>query len=321
MAALSNPATWLTGYIPDLPTPFDAKGAVDLAAFAKLCERQIEAEVPALVVCETTGESSTLTPGEQDSLIRAAVEVARGRVRIIAGAGSNSTSQAIELTQRAEAAGADAVLSVVPYYNKPMQAGIHAHFRAIAVSTALPIILHDIPSRTIRELSDDTLARLAQSEQFIGLRDGTGDIARLARLRPRLPTGFQLLSGDDATALAFVANGGDGCMSVTSNVAPDLCRTMFSNCRQGRLLTARYLQDRLAPLTTALTKESPAALKYALWLLGFMSPATRLPIIELADQAKAEVARAIGGIDDEDIACPIESRHGLRLREATAATS
>jgi 4-hydroxy-tetrahydrodipicolinate synthase len=321
MIALSNPATWLTGYIPDLPTPFDARGAVDLAALAKLCERQIEAEVPALVVCETTGEASTLTAGEQDSIIRAAVEVARGRVRIIAGAGSNSTSQAIELTQRAEAAGADAVLSVVPYYNKPMQAGIHAHFRAIAISTALPIILHDIPSRTIRELSDDTLARLAQSEQFIGLRDGTGDIARLPRLRSRLPTGFQLLSGDDATALAFVANGGDGCMSVISNVAPDLCRAMFSSCRQGRLQTARYLQDRLAPLTTALTKESPAALKYALCLLGFMSPATRLPIVELADPAKAEVARAIAGIGDEDLGCPIESWHGPRLREATAAAS
>jgi 4-hydroxy-tetrahydrodipicolinate synthase len=321
MTANANPATWLAGYIPDLPTPFDEKGAVDLAAFAKLCERQIEADVRAILVCETAGEASTLTPAEQDSIIRAAVEVARGRVRIIAGAGSNSTSQAIELTQRAEAAGADAVLSVVPYYNRPMQAGIQAHFRAIAISTALPIILHDIPSRTIRELSDDTLARLAESGQFIGLRDGTGDIARLPRLRPRLPTGFQLLSGDDATALAFVANGGDGCISMISNVAPDLCRVIFSSCRQGRLQTARYLQNRLAPLTAALTKESPAALKYALYLLGFISPATRLPIVELADPAKAEVASAIAEIGDEDLACPIESWHGRRLREDSVATS
>ena len=179
-----------------------------------LCERQIDAGVTAILVSETGGEASTLTPAEQESIIRAAVEVARGRVRVIAGAGSNSTSQAIELTQRAEAAGADAVLSVVPYYNKPMQAGIQAHFRAIAISTALPIILHDVPSRTMRELSDDTLLRLANSRHFIGLKDGTGDITRLLRLRPLLPAGFRLLSGDDATALPFVANGGDGCISI-----------------------------------------------------------------------------------------------------------
>jgi 4-hydroxy-tetrahydrodipicolinate synthase len=312
MTAVTNPATWLAGYIPDLPTPFDESGAVDLAAFARLCERQIEAGVTAIVVSETSGEASTLTPDEQQGIIRTAVEVARGRVRIIAGAGSNSTSQAIELTQRAEAAGADAVLSVVPYYNNPMQAGIQAHFRAIAISTGLPIILHDIPSRTMRELSDDTLGRLADSRHFIGLRDGTGSIARLLRLRPRLPLGFRLLSGDDTTALAFVANGGDGCISIVSNVAPELCHAIFSNCRQGRLQTARYLQDRLAPLTTALAKESPAALKYALCLLGFISPATRLPIVELADAGKAEVAGAIAEIGDEDIACAVEILEGSR---------
>src|SRR6476619_3028457 len=169
MPQVASPAAWLTGYIPDLPTPFDETGAVDLAAFARLCERQIEAGVPAMVVGETAGEASTLTPAEHDSIVRTAVGIARGRLRIIAGAGSTSTGQAIELTRRAEAAGADAVLSVVPYYNKPMQAGIHAHFRAIAHSTTLPIILHDIPSRTNRELSDDTLARLVESKQFIGL--------------------------------------------------------------------------------------------------------------------------------------------------------
>src|ERR1700736_2684059 len=201
MTAVADSTRWLAGYIPDLPTPFDETGALDLAAFAKLCERQIDAGVTAIVVGETAGEASTLTPVEQDKLIRAAVEDARRRVRVIAGAGSNSTNQAIELTRRAELAGADAVLSVVPYYNKPMQAGIYAHFRAIANSTALPIILHDIPARTIRELSDDTLAKLAQSRQFIGLRDGTGDLARPMRLRSMVPLEFRLLSGDDATAL------------------------------------------------------------------------------------------------------------------------
>jgi 4-hydroxy-tetrahydrodipicolinate synthase len=301
MTAPANPPIWLAGYIADLPTPFDATGAIDHQAFATLCERQIAAGVPAIVVCETAGEASTLTPVEHEAMIRAAVEIARGRARVIAGAGSNSTSQAIELTRRAEAAGADAVLSVVPYYNKPMQAGIDAHFRAVAGSTGLPIILHDIPSRTIRELADDTLARLAEQGQFIGLKDGTGDVARPMRLSSRLPPEFRLLSGDDATALAFIASGGAGCISMVSNVAPDLCQAIFAGCRQGRLQSARYLQHRLAPLTAALAKENPAALKYALGLLGLMSPATRLPIVELADAAKAEVASAIAEIGDEEL--------------------
>ena len=302
MQASRYSATWLAGVMPDLPTPFDEAGAVDLEAFAMLCERQIAAGVPAIAVCDTAGEASTLTPAEQESIIRTAVRLARGRVRVIAGAGSNSTSQAIALTRRAEAAGADAVLSVVPYYNKPMQAGIHAHFRAIADATTLPIILHDIPSRTMRELADDTLAQLAQSKQFIGLRDGTGDVARPMRLRSRLPREFRLLSGDDATTFSFVAAGGDGCISMISNVVPELCQRIFLNCRHGRLQSARHLQSRLARLTAALAKESPAALKYALCLLGYMSPATRLPLVELGDLAKAEVASAIAGIDDEDIA-------------------
>ena len=187
MTHVAHPATWLAGYIADLPSPFDESGGLDLGAFAKLCERQIEAGVSAIVVGETAGEACTLTPVEHDAIVRTAVYIARGRVLVIAGAGSNSTSQAVDLTQRAQAAGADAVLSVVPYYNKPMQAGIYAHFEAIAASTTLPIILHDIPARTIRELSDDTLARLAQSNQFIGLRDSTGDITRPMRLRPLLP--------------------------------------------------------------------------------------------------------------------------------------
>src|SRR6202047_753276 len=294
---------WLTGYIPDLPTPFDKAGAIDLTAFARLCERQIQAGVSAIVAGETTGEASTLTPVEHDTIIRTAAKIARGRVRVIAGAGSNSTSQAIELTRRAELAGADAVLSVVPYYNKPMQAGIDAHFRAIANSTALPIILHDIPARTLRELSDDTLAKLAQSRQFIGLRDGTSDLARPIRLRSMVPPEFRLLSGDDATALAYLANGGDGCVSAASNVAPELCQVIFSSCRQGRFQSARYLQSRLARLNALLAKESTAALQYALSLLGLRRRGPRLPIVELTDAAKAEIASAIAEIGEEDLAC------------------
>jgi 4-hydroxy-tetrahydrodipicolinate synthase len=310
MTYLVKPVTWLAGYIPDLPTPFDDNDRIDLTAFARLCERQIEAGVSAMVVGETTGEASTLTPAEHDTIVRAAVEIAKGRIRVIAGAGSNSTCQAIELTRRAQAAGADAVLSVVPYYNKPMQSGIRAHFQAIAERTTLPIILHDIPSRTIRELADDTLARLAESRQFIGLLDATGDVGRPMRLSSLVPPGFRLLAGDDASALAVIANGGDGCISLVSNVAPDLCRAIFSSCRKGRMQTARYLHHRLAPLVAVLSGESPAALKYALCLLGFMAPHTRLPIVQLDDAAKAAVAAAIMEIRDEDIACPSESWHG-----------
>ncbi|WP_347335918.1 dihydrodipicolinate synthase family protein [Bradyrhizobium murdochi] len=157
-----NPASWLSGYIADLPTPFDEQAELDLGAFAALCERQIDAGASAIVVGETAGEASTLTADEKVRLIRCAVGTARGRVRVIAGAGSNSTDRAIELTMRAEGAGADAVLSVAPYYNKPMQNGIIAHFRAIAACTALPIILHDIPARTARPLADETIAALAR---------------------------------------------------------------------------------------------------------------------------------------------------------------
>src|SRR5580704_322048 len=191
MMPFANPNSWLTGYIPDIPTPFDETGAIDLKALAWLCERQIQTGVTAIVVGETSGEFSTLTSAECATIIRTAASTARGRVRIIAGAGSNSTDQAVEQARRAELAGADALLSVVPYYNKPMQAGIEAHFRAIGNAAALPVILHDIPSRTIRELADDTLVRLSESRQFIGLKDSTGDLARPMRLRARLPARFR----------------------------------------------------------------------------------------------------------------------------------
>jgi 4-hydroxy-tetrahydrodipicolinate synthase len=301
MTSVDNSSAWLAGYIPDLPTPFNEAGGVDLTAFAKLCERQIQAGVSAIVAGETSGEASTLAPAEHDAVIRTAVETAHGRVRVIAGAGSNSTSQAIETTRRAELAGADAVLSVVPYYNKPMQAGIAAHFRAIADSTALPVILHDIPARTVRELSDATVADLSQSRQFIGLRDATGDLARPLRLRTTLPSGFRLLSGDDMTAPGFFANGGDGCISAISNVAPDLCQSIYSSLTQGRLPSAQHLQQRLEPLAMLLARENPAALKYALCLLGLMRPDARLPLVDLETAMKAEIANAIAAIGENHL--------------------
>jgi 4-hydroxy-tetrahydrodipicolinate synthase len=302
MTIPATSAAWLSGYIPDLPTPFDTAGAIDIGAFQRLCERQVEAGMPAILVCETTGEASTLSPEEQSRLIRAAVEATQGRARIIAGAGSNSTQQAVELTRRAEAAGADAVLSVVPYYNRPMQDGIAAHFLAVADSTELPIILHDIPSRTNRELADTTLIQLSRSGQFIGLKDATGDVARVPRLHALLPAGFRLMSGDDATALAFIANGGDGCISSIANVTPSLCRSIFACCRHENWQSARALHSRLVPLASALGRDDPAALKAALNALGLMRAGVRLPLVELEISAAREVARLLAVIAERDFA-------------------
>jgi 4-hydroxy-tetrahydrodipicolinate synthase len=295
-------AEWLSGYIPDLPTPFNEQGGIDEAVFSRLCERQIAAGATALVVGETSGESSTLEPAERERLVRIAVGVARRRARIIAGAGSNATERAIMFTQAAEAAGADAVMSVAPYYNKPMPSGMAAHFRAIAATTTLPVILHDIPSRTVRGLPDDTIVELAQSPQFAGLRDGSGDIARLMRLQTRLPASFRVLTGDDTTSLAYLAAGGHGCVSSVSNVTPDLCVAVHRHVHEGRLQPARELHQRLVPLATLLEREHPAALKFALALLGFMQPTTRLPIVQLDASAKAEVAQAIAGLADAYLA-------------------
>ena len=181
----------LSGYAPALPTPFDDNDALDLPALERMCDLQIQAGATALIVCGTTGEASTLTRADHVEIVNAAVDVARGRVPVVAGSGSNSTSDAIELTQDAEAAGADAVLCVVPYYNKPTQAGMYAHFCAIAQSTSLPIVLYDVPSRTACSLADDTIARLvAEMPQFIGLKDATGDVSRPQRLRSRLGAEF-----------------------------------------------------------------------------------------------------------------------------------
>jgi 4-hydroxy-tetrahydrodipicolinate synthase len=189
----------LSGYAPAVPTPFDNEGNIDGSAFEQFCDRQIEEGAAALVVCGATGEAPTLTVVEHGTLIRIAASVAHGRTPVIAGAGSNSTAHAIEVTKQAEALGADAILSVVPYYNKPTQAGLYAHFRAVAQSSGLPIILYDVPSRTACGLADETVVRLAEMAQFIGPKDSTGDVMRPGRLRPLVGPNFRLLSGDDAT--------------------------------------------------------------------------------------------------------------------------
>jgi 4-hydroxy-tetrahydrodipicolinate synthase len=297
MFTIGRHVSKLSGFAPALPTPFGADDTIDCAAFERLCDHQVAAGATALVVCGTTGEAPTLSPAEHRKLISIAANVARGRVPVIAGAGSNATTHAIELTKDAEAAGADAILSVVPYYNKPMQAGLVAHFRAIAGATGLPVILHDVPSRTITGLADDTVARLAEVPRIIGLKDATGDVTRPARLRPLVGEDFRLLSGDDATAPAYIAQGGDGCISVTSNVVPGLCRAFYLRRRQG--MRTQPLAILLAQLTAALFRETnPAPLKYALSLLGLMSAKVRLPLVEPTQETRREVKAALAEVEN-----------------------
>jgi 4-hydroxy-tetrahydrodipicolinate synthase len=302
MPTIGRHVAKLSGYAHTLPTPFDDNGDVDGQAFERLCDLQITCGATALVVCGTTGESATLTPGEQGELIRIAVAMSRGRVPVIAGTGSNATDHAIASAKDAEAIGADAVLSVVPYYNKPTQAGLYAHFREIAASTGLPVILYDVPSRTACSLADTTIARLAELPRIIGLKDSSGDVTRPSRLRTLVGPDFRLLSGDDALGLAFLAQGGDGCISVTSNVAPGLCRNMFLAWRQGPAVRAQRLARPIAQLTAALFCETnPVALKYAMSLFGLMSPRVRLPLVELSDQRKPEIAAILAELCDT---CP-----------------
>jgi 4-hydroxy-tetrahydrodipicolinate synthase len=322
MLALDRHVSQLSGYAPALPTPFDQDDRIDGKAFERLCDLQIRSGATALVVCGTTGEAPNLTAIEHGRLIDIAVDVAQGRVPVIAGAGSNATEHAIELTNDAEAHGADAILSVVPYYNRPTQAGLFAHFRAIAAQTCLPVILYDVPSRTGCALADQTIARLVEVAHIIGLKDATADVSRPARLRPMVGTEFRLLSGDDGTALGFVAHGGDGCISVTSNVAPALCRDMFLASKQGQVARTQRLSHAVGRLTSVLSLETnPVPLKYALSLFGLMSPRVRLPLVELSPHAKEEVETVlswlgddrsgalIGGIGD----CPDQRQTAMKL--------
>jgi 4-hydroxy-tetrahydrodipicolinate synthase len=284
----------LRGYAPSLPTPFDGAGEIDVVALERFCDRQISAGAGALVVCGTTGEAPN-----HDRIVRVAVNVARGKLPVIAGAGSNSTSQAVELTRDAEAAGADAVLSVVPYYNKPTQAGMYAHFCAIADQTSLPIMLHDVPSRTVCGLADDTVARLAERPQFVGLLDAGGDVTRPLRLRASLGPQFRLLSADDATALAAFAQGADGCISVTANVAPGLCRAIYLAWEQGQIARARELAVLAGTLAAALAQESdPAPLKYALSRMRMMAPHLRLPLVEPTLETKAAIDAVLAKVSE-----------------------
>jgi len=283
----------LGGYISALPTPFRNQ-QIDENAFAKFCAWQIRQGIWGLVVNGTTGEAPTLTVGEQARLVRIAVETANGQVPVIAGIGSNATAHAIELAQQAERAGADALLAVTPYYNKPSQEGLYRHFCAVHDMTGLPIILYDVPSRTGIELRLDTICRLAELPRIIGLKDATGDLTHPPALRRLLGDKFRLLSGDDATALDFLGLGGDGCISVASNVAPKLCNRLFLACFCGEPEEARAIERQLKPLVAALFLEAnPVPLKWAMSLMGHMSAELRLPLCAPAEETRNAIRKAL----------------------------
>nr|WP_233205070.1 4-hydroxy-tetrahydrodipicolinate synthase [Alkalicaulis satelles] len=278
-----------------LVTPFK-NGAVDEAAFAALIERQIAAGTHGLVPAGTTGETPCLTSAERLRVVELCVEAAAGRVPVIAGTGSNSTAATIELQQHAKKVGADAGLVVAPYYNKPSQDGIAAHFEAVAEAVALPIFVYNIPGRSVVDILPETMARMARHPNIIGSKDATARMERVTDHRLMIGTDFIQLSGDDATALGFNAHGGVGAISVTSNVAPELCAQFQTAMLEGRWDAARALNDRLAPLNAALfAAPSPAPSKYALSLLGLCSEEVRLPLTPCPEPVKARVRAAMEG--------------------------
>jgi 4-hydroxy-tetrahydrodipicolinate synthase len=282
------------GSITALITPF-RDGSVDEAAFQSFVDWQIKEGTHGIVPVGTTGESPTLDHREHERVIELAVEAAAGRVPVMAGAGSNSTEEAISLTRFAKQAKADAALVIVPYYNKPTQEGIFQHFRAVAQAVDLPIYVYNVPGRTVANISVDTLARLVKEcPNIVGIKDATGDVARTTQQRLALGKDFIQLSGEDATTLGTMAHGGRGAISVTANVAPRLCSQFQEACLAGDFATARDIQDRLMPLHTALFVETnPGPVKFAVSLLGRCAPTLRLPMVEPSDATKKQVEAAM----------------------------
>jgi 4-hydroxy-tetrahydrodipicolinate synthase len=276
-----------------LVTPFK-NGALDERAFRELVDWQIDEGTDGLVPVGTTGESPTLTHEEHHRVVEWCVDQARHRVPVIAGAGSNSTAEAISLAKHAEKVGADAVLVVTPYYNKPTQEGLYRHYKAINDAIGIPIIIYNIPSRSVIDMSVDTMKRLSELKNIRGVKDATAKIERVSLQRAACGPDFVQLSGEDATALGFMAHGGVGCISVTSNVAPRLCGEFQDACLAGDFRTALKLQDRLMPLHSNLFIETnPAPAKYALSLLGKCAETVRLPLAPLSDGAKRAVREAM----------------------------
>ena len=284
----------LRGSMVALITPMREDGAVDEKAFAELVEWQITEGTEGLVPVGTTGESPTLTHEEHKRVVEICVEVARGRVPVVAGTGSNSTAEAIDFTRHAKKAGADACLVVSPYYNKPTQEGLYQHFKAINDAIGIPIIIYNIPGRSVIDMSVETMARLYELKNIAGVKDATANLARTSLQRQAMGPDFIQLSGEDATALGFMAHGGHGCISVTSNVAPRLCAEMQEACLKGDYASALKVQDRLMPLHTNLFIETnPSPVKYAASVLGLMKDDVRLPMIPVSEGTKQAVRSAM----------------------------
>jgi 4-hydroxy-tetrahydrodipicolinate synthase len=278
-----------------LITPFKDT-MVDEPAFQSLVEWHIEQGTDGLVPCGTTGESPTLTHAEHMRVTELCIEVARGKVPVIAGTGSNSTEEAIQLTRHAKEAGADAALVVTPYYNKPTQEGLYLHYKAVHDAAGLPILIYNIPGRSIVDMSVETMAQLARLPNVIGVKDATSDLARPIKTRMVIGPGFCQMSGEDATVVPFLAGGGHGCISVTANIAPRMCADLHKAWRERDLDTVMELQDTLMPVHLAMFCESsPAPVKYAAALLRKCLPELRLPLCEISDASKAQVKDALAG--------------------------
>jgi 4-hydroxy-tetrahydrodipicolinate synthase len=285
--------TMFRGVLPALVTPF-RDGEVDEDVFVQLVERQIDGGVHGLVPVGTTGETATLSHEEHRRVVELCVKTAAGRVPVIAGAGSNSTEEAIELVRHAKTVGADAALVVTPYYNRPSQQGLYAHYKAINDAVELPVIIYNVPSRTGVDISNETLAKLAELPNMVGIKDATGDLGRASIQRLTCGEDWVLLSGDDPTALGYMAHGGHGCISVTANVAPEQCSAFFNDAMSGQWQGALYGQDRLIRLHKALfTDASPSPTKFALAHLGVCSEEARLPIVPCSEAARTEVLAAM----------------------------
>lgn len=281
------------GSITALITPMK-DGVVDEDAYRKLIEWQIAEGTNGLVPVGTTGESPTLSHEEHMRVVEICVETAAGRVPVIAGTGSNNTAEAIFLTQHAETAGADAALVVTPYYNKPTQEGLYLHFKAVSDATKLPVIIYNIPPRSVINMTVETMARLSEIDNIVGQKDATADLTRPSLQRAASGKNFIQLSGEDGTALAYMAHGGRGCISVTANVAPKLCSQFQAACLAGDFAKALEIQDILMPLHNALFVESnPSPVKYAAELLGLCSAEVRMPLVEMQDSSKTIVRNAM----------------------------
>jgi 4-hydroxy-tetrahydrodipicolinate synthase len=276
-----------------LITPF-ANGKVDEKAFQAFVEWQIREGVHGLVPCGTTGESPTLTHEEHNRVVDLCIEVAKGRVPVMAGTGSNSTDEAIMMTQHAKKAGADGALIVAPYYNKPTQEGIYRHYKAIHDAVDIPIIIYNIPGRSVVNITDETLARLGELPHIVGVKDATGDLARPYTLREKAKKPLTLLSGEDMTAVAFNASGGVGCISVTSNVMPKRCAEVQEACLTGDYARALKVHNTMVPLHNILFCEtSPGPVKFAASLMGKCKPDLRLPLAEPGENSKKQISEVL----------------------------